>query len=222
MWILCMTKIRVLIVDDHTIVRDGICALLAVAGDIEVVGEATNGNEALKLVGELHPDVVLMDIAMPIMGGLEATRRISREFPKIKVLVITQHDDKEYVFPVIESGASGLISKGAASSELAAGIRAVYKGDSFLSPSVAKLLVENYQHSASERYKQDPYNQLTAREREILKLLAEGYSTQEIADMLVITPKTVEGHKTNLMSKLEIHNRIDLVKYALRKGIISI
>lgn len=217
-----MTKIRVLIVDDHTIVRDGICALLAVAGDIEVVGEATNGNEALKLVSELHPDVVLMDIAMPIMGGLEATRRISREFPKIKVLVITQHDDKEYVFPVIESGASGLISKGAASSELAAGIRAVYKGDSFLSPSVAKLLVENYQHNASERYKQDPYNQLTAREREILKLLAEGYSTQEIADMLVITPKTVEGHKTNLMSKLEIHNRIDLVKYALRKGIISI
>ena len=217
-----MIKIRVLIVDDHTIVRDGISALLAVAGDIEVVGEATNGNEALKLVSELRPDVVLMDIAMPIMGGLEATKRISREFPKTKVLVITQHDDKEYVFPVIESGASGLISKAAASSELATGIRAVYKGDSFLSPSVAKLLVENYQHSASERYKQDPYNQLTAREREILKLLAEGFSTQEIADMLVITPKTVEGHKTNLMSKLGIHNRIDLVKYALRKGIINI
>jgi DNA-binding NarL/FixJ family response regulator len=217
-----MQKIRVLVVDDHTIVRDGICALLALAGDIEVVGEATNGSEALKMVDELHPDVVLMDIAMPIMGGLEATRRISRDYPKTKVLVITQHDDKEYVFPVIESGASGFISKAAASSELAQGIRSVYRGDSFLSPSVAKLLVENYQTTAGERSKKDPYNQLTGREREILKLLAEGYSTQEIAGMLVITPKTVEGHKTNLMSKLGIHNRIDLVKYALRKGIISI
>ncbi|MCK4273379.1 MAG: response regulator transcription factor [Dehalococcoidales bacterium] len=217
-----MQKIRVLVVDDHTIVRDGISALLALAGDIEVVGEATNGNEALKLVSELHPDVVLMDIAMPIMGGLEATRRISKEFPKTRVLVVTQHDDKEYVFPVLESGASGLISKAGASSELASGIRSVYRGDSFLSPSVARLLVENFQSTAGERSKQDPYNNLTGREREILKLLAEGYSNQEIAEMLVITPKTVEGHKTNLMSKLGIHNRIDLVKYALRKGIISI
>ena len=217
-----MQKIRVLVVDDHTIVRDGIIALLSLAGDIDVVGEATNGNEALKMVSELHPDVVLMDIAMPIMGGLEATRRISKEFPKTKVLVVTQHDDKEYVFPVLESGASGLISKAGASSELASGIRSVYRGDSFLSPSVARLLVENFQSTAGERNKQDPYNRLTGREREILKLLAEGYSTQEIAEMLVITPKTVEGHKTNLMSKLGIHNRIDLVKYALRKGIISI
>jgi len=217
-----MQKVRVLVVDDHTIVRDGISALLALAGDIEVVGEATNGSEALKMVSELHPDVVLMDIAMPIMGGLEATRRISKEFPKTKVLVVTQHDDKEYVFPVLESGASGLISKAGASSELASGIRSVYRGDSFLSPSVARLLVENFQNTAGERSKQDPYNSLTGREREILKLLAEGYSNQEIAEMLVITPKTVEGHKTNLMSKLGIHNRIDLVKYALRKGIISI
>ena len=217
-----MQKIKVLVVDDHTIVRDGISALLSLAGDIEVIGEATNGNEALKMVSELHPDVVLMDIAMPIMGGLEATRRISKDYPDTKVLVITQHDDKEYVFPVLESGASGLISKAGASSELAAGIRSVYQGDSFLSPSVAKLLVENFQSTAGERSKKDPYNSLTGREREILKLLAEGYSNQEIAEMLVITSKTVEVHKTNLMSKLGIHNRIDLVKYALRKGIISI
>jgi DNA-binding NarL/FixJ family response regulator len=217
-----MQKIRVLVVDDHTIVRDGISALLALAGDIDVVGEATNGNEALKMATKLKPDVVLMDIAMPIMGGLEATRRISRELPDTRVLVVTQHDDKEYVFPVIESGASGLISKAGASSELAEGIRAVYRGDSFLSPSVAKLLVENYQQTAGDRVQQDPYNQLTEREREILKLLAEGFSSQEIADMLVITRKTVEGHKTNLMAKLGIHNKIDLVKYALRRGIISI
>jgi DNA-binding NarL/FixJ family response regulator len=217
-----MQKIRVLVVDDHTIVRDGICALLALAGDIEVVGEATNGSEAIKIVKDLHPDVVLMDIAMPIMGGLEATRRIRRECPKTKVLVLTQYDDKEYVFPVIESGASGLISKAGASSELALGIRAVHHGDSFLSPPVAKLLVEDYRTTAGERAAKDPYNQLTERERDILKLLAEGYSTPEIADMLVITPKTIEGHKTRLMSKLGIHNRIDLVKYALRKGIITI
>ena len=217
-----MQKIRVLVVDDHTVVRDGICALLALAGDIEVVGEAANGSEALKMVKELTPDVVIMDIAMPIMGGLEATRRISKEFPKTKVLVLTQHDDKEYVFPVIESGASGFISKAGASSDLTQGIRAVYRGDSFLSPSVAKLLVEDYQSTTGERTKKDPYYQLTERERDILKLLAEGYSTQDIADMLVITPKTVEGHKTNLMAKLGIHNRIELVKYALRKGIITI
>lgn len=217
-----MPKIRVLVVDDHTIVRDGICALLALAGDIEVVGEATNGYEALSRVRELAPDVVLMDVSMPIMGGLEATRRIVKEFPETKVLVLTQYDDKEYFFPVIESGASGFISKAAASSELTAGIRSVSRGDSYLSPSVTKLLVENYQQTAGERITQDPYKALTAREREVLKLLAEGHSTQEIADILVITPKTVEGHKTNLMAKLGIHNRVDLVKYALRKGIISI
>ena len=217
-----MAKIRVLVVDDHTIVRDGICALLALTGDIEVIGEATNGSEALKMVKELNPDVVIMDIAMPIMGGLEATRRINKEFPRTKILVLTQHDDKEYVFPVIESGASGFISKAAASSELVSGIRAVYRGDSYLSPAVAKLLVVNYRRTAGKQTGQDLYDQLTERERDVLKLIVEGYSTKEIADTLIITPKTVEGHKTNLMAKLGIHNRIELVKYALRKGIISV
>jgi DNA-binding NarL/FixJ family response regulator len=217
-----MQRIRVLVVDDHTIVRDGVCALLALVGDIQVVGEAANGSEALKVIGKLEPDVVLMDMAMPVMGGLEATRRIRKEFPRTRVLVLTQYDDKEYVFPVIESGASGFISKTAASSELAVGIRSVYQGDSYLSPSVARLLVEDFQQEAGGRARQDPYEQLTDRERDILKLLVEGYTTQEVADTLEIAPKTVEGHKTNLMSKLGIHNRIDLVKYALRKGIITI
>jgi DNA-binding NarL/FixJ family response regulator len=217
-----MQKIKVLVVDDHTIVRDGICALLTLAGDIEVVGEATNGNEAIAKVNELNPDVVLMDISMPVLGGLEATRRIVKEFPKTKVLVLTQYDDKEYFFPVIESGAMGFISKAAASFELTAGIRSVYNGASYLSPTVTKLLVENYQHMAGKIPNQDPLNQLTEREREVFKLLAEGHSTQEIAEMLVITPKTAEGHKTNLMAKLGVHNRVDLVKYAIRKGIITI
>ena len=217
-----MEKIRVLVVDDHTIVRDGICALLGLAGDMEVVGEAANGREALEMVRKLMPDVVLMDMAMPVMGGLEATRRIRKEFPKVKVLALTQYDDKAYVFPVIEAGASGFISKTAASSELASGIRSVHRGDSFLSPSVARFLVEDYQQVSSMKGGQDPYEQLTDREREVLKLAAEGYTTQEIADMLVLSPKTVEGHKTNLMSKLDIHNRTELVKYALRKGIITV
>jgi DNA-binding NarL/FixJ family response regulator len=216
-----MQKIKVLVVDDHTIVRDGICALLALAADIEVVGEAANGSDALKLVEQLKPDVVLMDIAMPIMGGLEATRRISREFPRTRVLVLTQYDDNEYVFPVIEAGASGFISKAAASSELASGIRYVYQGDSFLSPSVARLLIEDYQRGG-RLVGHDPYNELTDRERDVLKLVAEGHTTQEIANMLAISLKTVEGHRTSLMAKLGIHNRIELVKYALRKGIITI
>ena len=208
--------------DDHAIIRDGICALLSLTGDIEAVGVAANGKEALEMVRELTPDVVLMDIAMPIMGGVEAIRRIRKEFPKVKVLALTQYDDKAYVFPVIEAGASGFISKTAASSELTAGIRSVHRGDSFLSPSVARFLVEDYQQIASMKGSQDPYEQLTNREREVLKLVAEGHTTQEIAAMLVLSPKTVERHKTNLMSKLDIHNRTELVKYALRKGIITV
>jgi len=217
-----MTKIRVLVTDDHAIVRDGICALLALTGDIEAVGEATNGREALEMVRKLAPDVVLMDIAMPLMDGLEATRRIHKEFPQAKVIVLTQYEDREYVLPVIEAGASGFISKTAASSELTSAIRSVYRGDSFLSPSIARLLVEDYREMAKAGKSRDVSEQLTGREREILKLLAEGHSTHEIAQLLVISPKTVERHKTNLMAKLDIHNRLDLFKYALRKGIITV
>jgi two-component system response regulator NreC len=215
-------KIRVLVVDDHTIVRDGICALLGLAGDIEVVGEASNGIEAVETVRKLKPDVILMDIAMPVMGGLEATHRIREEYPEIKVLALTQYNDKEYVFPVLEAGACGFISKASASSELSTGIRCVYRGDSFLSPSITKLLVEDYRESGAVKKKADPYDDLTRREKEIFQLLAEGYTTQKIADMLTISPKTAEGHKTSLMSKLDIHNRAELVKYALRKGVISV
>lgn len=217
-----MQKIRVLVVDDHTIVRDGICALLNLAADMQVVGEAADGREALEKVRELTPDVVVMDIAMPLLGGMEATRRIRKEFPSTKVLALTQYSDKEYVLPVIEAGAHGFVSKTAASSELAAGIRSVFRGDSFLSPSVARLLVESFQQGGGLPDRRDPYDQLTGREREVLKLLAEGHTTQEIADILVLSPKTVEGYKTSLMDKLDIHNRVDLVKYALRKGIITV
>ena len=216
-----MQKIKVLVVDDHTIVREGICSLLALAGDMEVVGEAANGRDGLEKVSELLPDVVLIDIAMPIMGGLEAIRRIHKEFPEIKILVLTQYDDKDHVFPVIRAGANGFISKTAASSELTSGIRAVFTGESYLSPTIAKLFVEDYQRVALTETNEDPYERLTDRERDILKLVVEGYKTQQIAEMLTITPKTVEGHRTSLMNKLGIHNRLELVKYALRRGIIN-
>ena len=217
-----MRKTRVLIVDDHTIVRDGISSLLALAGDIEVVGEAANGREGLEKVGKLLPDVVLMDISMPIMGGLEAIHRIRKEFPETKILVLTQYDDKEHVFPAIQAGANGFISKMAASSELTSGVRAVAAGESYLSPAIAKLFVEDYQRVAPIEATSDPYKELTDREREMLKLVVEGYKTRQIADMLAITPKTVEAHKTSLMKKLGIHSNLELVKYALRRGIISL
>ena len=216
-----MKKIRVLVVDDHTLVRDGIRALLQLVADVEVVGEATNGKEALEKVEELTPDVVLMDLAMPIMGGLEATRRIRRQFPGTKVLALTQYDDSEYVVPIIEAGARGFVTKMAAFSELTSAIQAVYRGESFLSPSAAAALVQECQQKTDVEGEKDPYQQLTDREREVLKLVAEGHTAREIADMLVVSPKTVEWYKTSLMNKLNIHNRTDLIKFAIRRAIIT-
>ena len=209
-----------LIVDDHTLVRDGIRALLALVADVEVVGEAANGKEAIEKVKELAPDVVLMDLAMPIMGGLEATRRIRREFPGTKVLALTQYDDSEYVIPIIEAGACGFVTKMVAFSELASAIQTAYNGESFLSPTAAAALVDEFQQKAGVEGERDPYQQLTDREKEVLKLVVEGHTAREMADMLVVSPKTVEGYKTSLMAKLNIHNKTDLIKFAIRKRVI--
>ena len=217
-----MKKIKVLIVDDHTLVRAGIRSLLALVSNIEVVGEASDGKEALLKVGQLKPDVVLMDLAMPVMGGLEATRRLRRDSPGIKVLALTQYDDSEYVIPIIEAGASGFITKMSAFSELAAAIEGAYKGESYLSSTAATALVAEYQQKTTQDGEQDPYQQLTDREREVLKLVVEGHTSREIAELFVVSPKTVEWHKNSLMKKLGIHTRIDLIKYAIRKRIIPI
>jgi len=217
-----MRKIKVLIVDDHTLVRAGIRSLLSLVSDIEVVGEASDGKEGLLKIEKLRPDVVLMDLAMPVMGGLEATRRLRRDFPGIKVLALTQYDDSEYVIPIIEAGASGFVTKMSAFSELAAAIEAAYKGESYLSPTAATALVEEYQQKTTLDGEQDPYQQLSDREREVLKLVAEGNTSREISEMLFISPKTVEWYKNSLMKKLCIHNRIDLIKYAIRKRIITL
>jgi two-component system response regulator NreC len=215
-----MRKIRVLLVDDHTIVREGLCALLELSPEIEIVGEAGNGNEALEIAGKHKIDIVLMDLSMPGMSGLEATLAMCKEFPGIKVIILTQYSDEEHVFSILEAGAHGFLNKSAASSELVSAIRSVYRGDSYLSPSATKHLIKNYQLEANIKKKRDPYEQLTGREKEVLRLLAEGHTNKEIAKMLVISPKTVDSHKTRLMAKLELRNRAELIKYALQKKII--
>ncbi|MFP4642371.1 MAG: response regulator [Dehalococcoidia bacterium] len=217
-----MRKITVLIADDHTLVRDGIRSMLIPIVDVEVIGEASDGREALAKVKELHPQIVLMDLAMPLMGGLEATRRICKEFPDTKVLALTQYDDREYVLPIIEAGARGYISKMAAFSDLSLAIHTVADGGSFLSSAAAATLIDRYQERAATEVDKDPYDQLTEREREILKLVAEGHTAKEIADMLVISLRTVEAYKTSITRKLDIHNRTDLIKFAMRRGIITL
>jgi DNA-binding NarL/FixJ family response regulator len=214
-----MGKVKVLIVDDHAIMRDGIRALLGIHDDLEIVGEASEGREAVDKAQELRPDVIIMDIAMPGMDGLEATRRITKKNPRVKVLVLTQHGNKEYVLSTIKAGAVGFVPKRALGSELVSAIRAVYAGDTFLYPSAATALVEEYRQKAETG---EPYDQLTAREREILKLVAEGHSSREIAEMLFISLKTVLGHRSKIMEKLDLHNRAELVKYAVRKGLVSV
>jgi DNA-binding NarL/FixJ family response regulator len=215
---LAMSKVRILIVDDHAIMRDGIRALLSLDEDLEIVGEASEGREAIEKARELSPDVVVMDIAMPGMDGLEATRRIVKKNPQIKVLVLTQHDNKEYILSTIKSGAAGYVPKRALGSELVSAIRAVHRGDSFLYPSAAAALIEDYRKQSEEV---EPYDQLTPREREILKLIAEGYTSREIADMLFISLKTAQGHRAKIMEKLDLHNRTELIKFAMRKGLVS-
>ena len=215
-----MSKIKVLVVDDHAMFRQGICALLGSYEDVEVVGEAEQGREAIDKVRGLSPEVVLMDIAMPIMGGLEATRRIQKEAPNTKVLVLTQYDDSEYVLSLVRSGARGYISKTATASELISAIRAVNSGEFFLYPSAAKTLVEEYLRRVGGE--KNGYERLTSREREILQLVAEGQTNREIADRLVIGVKTVLRHRTNIMEKLGFHNRTELIKYAISKGLIEV
>jgi DNA-binding NarL/FixJ family response regulator len=213
-----MSKIKVLVVDDHAILREGICSLLASHDDIEVVGQAADGREAIEKVREVMPDVVLMDIAMPLMDGLEATRRIRADNPNVKVIILTQYERKDYILSSLRAGASGCVLKKGLVSELVSAIQAAYAEDVFLHPSIAKLMVEDYLRHVQD----DPYNRLTRREREVLKLVAEGHSNKAIADLLAISVKTVLGHRTNVMEKLDIHSRTDLIKYAIRAGLISL
>ena len=205
--------IRVLVVDDHAILREGLRALLGYYDDVEVVGEAQDGAESLARVRELLPDVVLMDIAMPGMNGLEATRQIRAQFPETRVLILTQHEDPQYVLPLLQAGASGFVSKRALGTDLINAVRVVAKGETFLYPTAATAVVEEMRRR-SEGGATAPES-LTPRELEILKHIVAGQTNAQIAAALSISIKTVEWHRTNLMSKLDVHSVADLVRYAM-------
>ena len=214
-------SIRLLLVDDHAVVRSGLRMLLATESDVEIIGEAGTAAEALAASTDLKPDVILMDIGLPDKSGIEATSDIKASHPNIAIVALTIHEDEEYFFKMLEAGASGYVPKRAAPEELLTAIRAAAHGEVYLYPSLAKLLVKDYLASDPAEREQTEGNDLTDREQEVLTYLAEGESNPEIAQNLVISPKTVARHRENIMRKLNLHSRAELVRYAIRKGIIK-
>ena len=217
-----MKSIRLLLVDDQDIVRAGLCSLLEGYPEMDVVGEAAGGEEAVTLAAQLQPDVVLMDLTMPDVSGAEATRRIKEVAPKVNVLALTIHEEEAYFFEMLNAGASGYIPKRASPEDLLAAIRVAAAGDVFLHPLVAGALVQDYLRRVRSGAEHVSYDGLTPRQRQVLTLIAEGLSNQDIADRLDISIRTVERHRENIMERLNLHSRTDLVKYALRKGLIQL
>lgn len=213
--------IRLLLVDDHQVVRSGLRMLLASESDVEIVGEAGTAREAIAAVSTLKPDVILMDIGLPDMSGIEATREVKHLFPDIAVVALTIHEDEEYFFKMLDAGAVGYVPKRAAPEELLTAIRAASKGEVYLYPSLAKLLVKDYLLQERGSSDNTSLDGLTDREQEILKFVVDGATNDEIAAQLVISPKTVARHRENIMQKLNLHSRSELVRYAIRKGIIK-
>ena len=216
-----MTAIRVAVVDDHTLMRQGTVGLLGSQPDIEIAGEADSGRAALELVADADPDVVLMDIAMPGMSGLDATREIRQRFPSVNVVIVTMHERDDYFFEALRAGASGYVLKGADIEELLSAVRAAYRGEVYLQPSASKALVADYLARAAKGEDRDRYDGLTDREREVLRLLAQGLTTRQIAEELVISPHTVQSHRDRIMSKLDLHTKAALVRYAVDRGLIE-
>ncbi len=215
-----MNEIRVLVVDDHAVLRDGIRMLLEQQLEITVIAEAANGLEAVDLAGRLSPDVVLMDMAMPEMNGLEATERIKQQYPDIKVLILTQHDDREYIDPVLKAGASGYVLKRSGGIEVVNAIKEVYHHGVFLEPSIARQVLSEIAHPTETDKISDPV--FTQRERQVLQLIVQGKSNKEIAAELHISPKTVSVHRSNLMAKLGLRSEIELLRYAAQQGLIQL
>ena len=212
-------KVRVLVADDHAVLRAGLRALLNAEADMEVIGEAANGREAVEQAERLRPDVIVMDLSMPGMGGLEATKQIKELNLPSRVLVLTVHVEQQYLLPVLQNGGAGYVLKQAADTELIAAIRMVSRGEAFLYPAAANLLLQDYRRRVSATEVQ--FDGLSEREREVLKFTAEGFSSQEIADRLIISAKTVDTYRQRIMDKLNIHHRSELIRYALRKGLLT-
>ena len=215
-----MSKITILIVDDHAILREGVRALLSVHEDLQVVGEASDGQEAIGAVERLDPDVVLMDIAMPGLGGIEAALQMKKLGTRAKVLILSQYEDREYVRRLLKAGVSGYVLKKSAGAELANAIRAVYRGGLVLDPEVARTAMEEANPAAPGGA--DPYDALTDREKQVLKLVADGRSNKEVAEVLGISVKTAMSHREHVMEKLGVHNRTELVRFAIKKGVIRV
>lgn len=217
------SRIKVLIVDDHAVLRQALKMLLENQNEVDVVGDAGNGREALEACERLHPDVVLMDMVMPGLNGLEATRQIRRRVPKAKILILTGYMEDEQILAALRAGASGYVVKKSDVQELLLGIQTVHRGNTYFSSAISEGdAVQDYLWQAKKPESKTGYDLLTSREREVLQLIAEGYSNQKIAQELFISVKTVEAHKAHIMSKLHAQNRTDLIRYAIRKGIVGL
>ncbi|HEX8986301.1 MAG TPA: response regulator transcription factor [Bryobacteraceae bacterium] len=217
-----MSNIRVLLADDHTLFRQGVRNLLSTEPDMQVVGEVANAGDAMQQAGELRPDVVLMDIGMPGFSSFEATRHIKKERPDTKVLFLTMYDDEDYLVEGMEVGGNGYVLKDCPASQLLSAIRDIHRGGSYLSPRMLSQLVDDFRSRVKTTSRTPRFATLTGREKEVLKMLAEGQSVKDIAGVLNLSVKTIEAHKFNLMRKLDIHNKAQLVQYAIQKKIIQI
>ena len=214
-------KIRILLADDHTILRAGLKMMLNAQPDMEIVGEAQDGRQAVQEAQKLLPDIVLMDITMPDINGIEATRQIKRLLPDVRILILTMHEHDEYDFQALRAGASGYMLKEAADTELITALHVIKSGQFYLSPTAQSVVVGDYLQRVRTGEERDSYRSLTEREREILKLVAEGNTNNQIAERLIISPKTVDTHRTHIMDKLNLHSRAELVKYAMRRGLLE-
>jgi two-component system, NarL family, response regulator NreC len=209
-------KIHILLADDHAVVRQGFKMILAAQPDMEIVGEAGNGREALDLAGQLQPDVIVMDVAMPELNGIEATRRIAALSPRSRVLALSMHKDSVYVREILRAGARGYLLKDSISSDLLAAVRAIARGEGYLSPGVSDAVLNDYR-----RHVTDPIDLLTSREREVLQMIAEGKTNKEIATVLNLSVYTVDAHRGRIMEKLNLHSATDLVRFAVRAGLVD-
>ncbi len=213
--------IRVLLVDDHTIVRQGLARLLEEKPELKVVGEATNGHTAIEKAKKLRPDVIILDIAMPRMNGIEAAKRLRKQLPAAKILILSMYSHEHYIHELLETGISGYLLKDSSGRDIIKAIHAAMKNETFLSPSISKVLVETYRSPRKSSPRTERYKKLSDREREVFQLIAEGHSTRQIADMLCVSISTIKSHRSNIMEKLDIDSPVKLIRFAIRLGLVD-
>ena len=215
-----MARLRILLADDHTVVRQGLRKILEDRSEWEVVAEAGDGREAVRQAEEIKPDVAIIDVAMPLLNGIETTRQIARKSPATRILVLSMHSDEAYVNQILKAGATGYLLKDSADVDLLQAVDAISKGKSFFSPGIAKVMLDDYVRQLADKGITDRYESLSEREREIFQLIAEGKANKEIAALLSISPSTVETHRARIMEKLDLHSAAEIVLYAVRRGVI--